>query len=99
MGVLTKQEHDGSTGIVGVLSWYEGRHHEPQQSGEDSHHCKGSNSSKEDCELVRYSHFNPCRSLDPGFYFYLVVPHGKNGDNEESFVAKLRYLEGDWRLN
>ena len=49
--LLTKEEHDSSAGVVGVLPRYEGRHHEPQQSREDSHDCQGCDGRKEDGEL------------------------------------------------
>ena len=55
--VLTEERHDGSAGVVRVLPGDEGRHHEAQQGGEDSHHCQGCDGSKEDCELERYATF------------------------------------------
>ena len=50
--VLTEERHDGRAGVVGVLPGDEGRHHEPQQGGEDSHHRQGGDGGQEDCELV-----------------------------------------------
>ena len=98
--LLTEQEHDGRAGVVGVLPGYEGRHHEPQQSREDSHDCQGCDGSKEDCELARFLTLINQKIPDRERRMFknhpdcghLIVSHGKDSGNEESLVTELRYL-------